>query len=210
MIETEYVILKEAYSLGTDVQAIKDFYTEWADTYDTDLLLAIGYAGAEIAAEALCKHVSDTALILDAGCGTGLVGIELIKRKFDLTIDGIDLTPVMLEHSRKKGAYRKLNEADLFEPLKEHEDDIYEGIVCVGVFSKGHVGPHGLDELVRIAKPGAPIVLTVLEDAFEDGGFKEKIEQLEAEGLAKLLDVTLSPYYPKQEISCQLVVLEVA
>ncbi|WP_305987610.1 class I SAM-dependent methyltransferase [Roseibium sp. MMSF_3544] len=209
MIETDYFILKEAHSLGADADAIREFYTDWAKTYDTDLLMAIGYAGHEAAAEALCERISDTALVLDVGCGTGLVGLEIMKRKFDVEIDGIDLTPEMLKHARKKGAYRTLNVADLFTVLDEIEDDKYDGVVCVGIFSHGHVGPGGLNELIRIAKPGAPIVFAVLEASFEADGFNEKIETLETEGKTKTLDVSLIAFYPKQEVFCQLVVLEV-
>jgi SAM-dependent methyltransferase len=205
----ENPLLKEAISLGGDPDAIREFYDTWSKDYDNDLLLTIGYVGATIAAEALVKHVSDTALVLDAGCGTGLVGIELIKRKWDLTIDGIDLTPAMLEQSRSKGAYRKLNIADMSGPLYDIDDDTYDGIVSAGVFTNGHVGPEGLDELIRVAKPGAPIVLTVRDSAWEADGFKDKIGQLEKDGRTKTLEITHSPYHTKEDIFCELVVLEV-
>jgi len=205
----ENPLLKEATLLGGDPDAIREFYENWSEHYDNDLLLSIGYVGPEIAAEALVKHVSDTALILDAGCGTGLVGIELIKRKWDLTIDGIDLTPAMLEQSRSKGAYRKLNIADMSGPLYDIDDDIYDGVVCAGVFTAGHVGPVALDELIRVAKPGASIVLTVRDMSWEAAGFKGKIEALETDGKTRTLSITHSPYHTKEDIYCQLVVLEV-
>ncbi|GAA0780069.1 class I SAM-dependent methyltransferase [Roseibium denhamense] len=206
----ENPLLQRAVSLNGDPFAIREFYAGWAKTYDTDLLLSIGYVAPMIAADALVKNVGKEALVLDAGCGTGLVGIELIKRNYDLTIDGIDLTPEMLEHSRKKGAYRKLNEADLTGPLFEIADDTYEGVVSAGVFTNGHVGPDGIDELLRILKPGAPLVLTVRDSAWEADGFKDKVEKLEADGTAKLLEVTHSPYHTKEDIFCQLVVLQAA
>lgn len=205
----ENPLLKQATLLGGDPDAIREFYENWSENYDTDLLLSIGYVGPEIAAEELVKHVGDTALILDAGCGTGLVGIELIKRKWDLTIDGIDLTPAMLAQSRSKGAYRKLNVADMAGPLFDIDDDVYDGVVSAGVFTAGHVGPAGIDELIRVAKPGAPIVLTVRDIAWEADGFKDKIETLEQEGKTRVVSVTESPYHTKENIFCQLVVLEV-
>ncbi|MHA7774535.1 class I SAM-dependent DNA methyltransferase [Roseibium sp. M-1] len=205
----ENFLLQQAALLGGDPVAIRDFYSDWADTYDTDLLIVTGYVGPEIAAEALVKLVPKEALVLDAGCGTGLAGIELIKRNWDLTIDGIDLTPVMLEHARSKGAYRKLNLADMVLPLYDIDDNIYDGIVSTGVFATGHVGPEGLDELIRVAKPGASIVLTIRESSFEAEGFKARIEELEQAGLLKTLDITRSPYHTKDEIFCELVVLEV-
>ncbi|POF34324.1 class I SAM-dependent DNA methyltransferase [Roseibium marinum] len=208
-MSVENPLLKQAVSLGGDPDAIRDFYKNWSDSYDSDMLLSIGYVGAEIAAEALCKRVSDTALILDAGCGTGLVGIELIKRKPGLTVDGIDLTPAMLVAARQKGAYRLLNEADMEGPLRDIDDNIYDGVVSAGVFTNGHVGPEGIDELIRIAKPGAPVVLTVRDSAWEADGFKGKVGQLETQGRTKTVEITHSPYHTKEDIFCQLVVLEV-
>lgn len=207
---SEYnLLLEQTLSLNGDPEAIRAFYADWAKTYDSDVLLAIGYVGPMIAAEALVKHLDKNALVLDAGCGTGLVGLELIKNDQTLTIDGIDLTPEMLAMSRKSGAYRKLAEADMCGPLNGIAEATYDGVVCAGVFAQGHVGPDGLDELIRIAKKGAPIVITVRDGAWEANGFKEKIDQLHEDGLIKPLAITHSPYHTKEDIFCQLCVLEV-
>lgn len=205
----ENPLLKQAISLTSDPDAIRDFYADWADTYDDDLLQAIGYVGPRIAAEALVKRVPETAIVLDAGCGTGLVGSELNSRNSALTIDGIDLTPAMLEHSRSRGIYRNLSQADMMGPLSSIGDNSYDGIVSAGVFTNGHVGPKGIDELLRIAKPGAPIVLTVRDSAWEADGFKAKVEKLEKDGKTRTLEITHSPYHTKEDVYCELVVLQV-
>ncbi|KZM49962.1 class I SAM-dependent methyltransferase [Labrenzia sp. OB1] len=208
-MSAENPLLQQSVTLGGDPDTIRDFYKNWSDSYDSDLLLDIGYVAPQITAEALCRRVSDTALVLDAGCGTGLVGIELIKRKPNLSIDGIDLTPEMLEASRRKEVYRKLSEADMSGRLQDIDDDTYDGVVSAGVFTNGHVGPDGIDELIRITKPGAPVVLTVRDSAWEADGFKDKVGQLEAGGRTKSVEITHSPYHTKEDIFCQLVVLEV-
>lgn len=208
-MSAENPLLKQSVTLGGDPDAIRDFYKNWSDSYDSDLLLDIGYVAPQITAEALCRRVSDTATILDAGCGTGLVGIELIKRKPNLSVDGIDLTPEMLEVSRRKEVYRKLSEADMSARLEDIDDDSYDGVVSAGVFTNGHVGPDGIDELIRITRPGAPVILTVRDSAWETDGFKAKVGQLETDGRTKTVEITHSPYHTKEDIFCQLVVLEV-
>ncbi|MBO9420368.1 class I SAM-dependent methyltransferase [Labrenzia sp. R4_2] len=202
-------LLEHALSLNGDPLAIREFYANWVQTYDTDLLLAIGYVAPQVAAETLVRHLGDGNLVLDAGCGTGLVGLDLLKLDYKLTIDGIDLTPEMLAASRKSGAYRKLNEADMCGPLHEIDDDSYDGIVSAGVFTSGHVGPDGLDALIRIAKPGAPIVFTVRDTTWDTDGFAQKIEKLENDGAVRIVDIQLSPYHTKEDVFCQLCVLEV-
>jgi ubiquinone/menaquinone biosynthesis C-methylase UbiE len=204
----ENPLLKKAVSLGGDPDAIRAFYETWSKDYDADLLKTIGYVAPEITAIALAERVPDTALVLDAGCGTGLVGAELIKCKPELTVDGIDLTPAMLEQSRAKGAYRNLSIADMCGALHDLDDNSYDGVVSAGVFTNGHVGPEGIDELIRIAKPGAPIVLTVRDSAWEADGFRDKIAQLQESGRTKTLEITHSPYHTREDVFCQLVVLE--
>ena len=49
--------------------------------------------------------------VLDAGCGTGRVGIELVRRGIDSV--GVDLDPKMLEAARKKAPTLEWFEADL-------------------------------------------------------------------------------------------------
>jgi predicted TPR repeat methyltransferase len=49
--------------------------------------------------------------ILDAGCGTGLVG-ERVAR-LSRRLDGVDLSPEMLEKARQKGVYTELHQEDL-------------------------------------------------------------------------------------------------
>jgi ubiquinone/menaquinone biosynthesis C-methylase UbiE len=206
-VSSENPLLLRAISLGGDKTKITEFYDDWADTYDTDMIETIGYVGHVITAEALAALVSDGAEILDAGCGTGLVAVELKKRKAGLQIDGIDLTQGMLDEAAKTNTYRKLIVGDLMGKL-DLADDCYDGIVSAGTFTNGHVGPSGLDELIRIAKPGAPIVLTVRDTAWEADGFNTYISDLEAKGLIRIREIRHSPYHGNEGIFCQLCILE--
>lgn len=53
--------------------------------------------------------------ILDLGCGTGLMG-DVIK-PLAARLDGIDLSPAMIERSRARGIYDQLDAGDLFALL---------------------------------------------------------------------------------------------
>jgi len=61
-------------------------------------------------------------------------------------------------------------------------DDAYAGIVSAGVFTSGHVGAEGLDELIRICRPGGVIVLTVKNTLWE-AGFSARLAELAAQGI---------------------------
>jgi ubiquinone/menaquinone biosynthesis C-methylase UbiE len=207
-MEPENALLKRAYALDGDAGKIRDLYADWAQSYDGDTVGGMGYVAPALAAEALAETLGSAEAVLDAGCGTGLVGRELDSR-IEAAIDGIDLSPGMLERARDKGVYRHLSEADMTRPLKI-PDNTYDGIVSVGVFTSGHVGPQAIDELARVARPGAPLVVTVHEKVWESDGYPEHLKGMEKRGLVRIRAVRDTPYHEKEGYRCKLCVLEAA
>lgn len=169
---------KRAYALS-NVEGARQFYDEWAHRYDDDTV-ADGYTGPTAAVEAIVQFIGPNDMpkttFLDAGCGTGLVGV-LLARDGASTIDGVDLSPGMLQVARRTGVYGSLEEADLSKPMKQ-QDESYEVIACVGTLRHGHVGPQVLAEFVRVVKRGGLVVATVIEDIWESGGYKAEVDQL--------------------------------
>ena len=96
--------------------------------------------------------------MLDAGAGTGLIG-EWLKIIGHGPVEGVDLSRGMLEVAARKGVYDRLAQGDLTGRLP-FEDGRFAGAVCAGVFTTGHVGAEGLDEILRVLRPGGVLVLT--------------------------------------------------
>lgn len=161
-----------------------------------------------IAAQTLAYQVDANGIVLDAGCGTGLVGQEL-GSKCDATIDGIDLSPDMLDQARQKGVYRNLDAADLTTRL-DIADDRYDGVISVGVFTSGHVGPSAINEMIRVVKPGAPAILTVHENVWEKDGYQAHLDQMEKTGLVNVHEIVDAPYQQKEGNRCKLCILQAA
>lgn len=197
-------ILERAYTLDGDPDETRSFYADWARDYDRDTVEGFGYVAPGIAAEALARKVGPHARILDAGCGTGLVGAELSERVG--TIDGLDLSPQMLAEAEAKGVYETLAEADMTRPL-DLAADAYDGVISVGVFTSGHVGPEGLDELVRVARPGAPVVVTVHEKVWDRDGYPAHLGRMKAAGTLATLEVEEAPYHEREGYTCRLCVM---
>ena len=173
----------------------RDIYEEWAEQYDKDLE-AEDYAFPKLAARALFDALGrqsddngklfEGLSILDAGCGTGLVGIALGKYGAK-DIIGLDLSPKMLDVARRTGMYGTLEEADLSKPLAR-SDGAVDAVVCVGTLTRGHVGPKPvLEEFSRVVKKGGVVVATVLDDIWESGGFKDEVERLRSAGLVQVV-----------------------
>ncbi|WP_017605481.1 class I SAM-dependent DNA methyltransferase [Nocardiopsis alkaliphila] len=202
-------ILDRVYALRSP-EEVEGTYDEWAATYEHDTTEGMGYAAPAHAAERLSRLLDGRprAEILDAGCGTGLVGAALAEHGFQV-IDGLDLSTAMLEEARAKGVYRDLGKADLTRRLPAG-DDSYDAVICVGTMTSGHVGPEAFDELVRVARPGAPLVVTVLDRIWEPSGYKAKVQALQGAKAVRLEESTpQSVYHLKENITCNLVVLRV-
>lgn len=92
-------MLRRAYALR-DKDDVRRLYHDWADRYEDDLV-DMGFVGYRVAAAKLGQLVPSSARVLDAGCGTGLVGAELAAAGFT-AIDGIDLSTDMLRIAGEK------------------------------------------------------------------------------------------------------------
>ena len=142
----------------------------------------------KLAAGVLEKYAPPTARILDAGAGTGLVGKALKEMGYG-SIVAMDLSEGMLEIAKKTEAYESFDQMTLGETLG-YETDSFDAVISVGVFTVGHAPASGLDELVRVTKPGGHIVYSLRPDVYEENGFKEKHAELEAAGKLSIVEAT--------------------
>lgn len=167
---------------------LEERYDEWAKEYDDDLADDFGYVMPRMAAETFARFVPQDARILDAGAGTGLVGVELSRLGYS-NIEAMDMSSGMLQVADAKGVYGALHQMVMGEPLG-FENDRYDAILGVGVLTLGHAPANSLDELVRVTRPGGCIAFTLRPDVYEQNGFREKQEQLVAAGKWELAEVT--------------------
>ena len=169
-------LLERAYALNSDAQS-RALYRDWAETYDETMLQGLQYQSPATVARLLADHLpARQARVLDIGCGTGLLGQALATHGFT-RIDGLDVSPEMMEVARRRGVYGDLIAADLNQPLPV-ADALYEGMSCCGTFTHGHVGAGCLDELFRVLRPGAPFAFTVKREVFGALGFEERLAAL--------------------------------
>lgn len=166
--------LTAAYALQTpdDNRAL---YARWARDYDTDFAAAEAYALPQATARAFVG-AGGQGPVLDVGAGTGLCGVALAEAGSG-PVDGVDISAQMLEVARDKGVYRGLIEADLYAGVA-CDDGCYAGVVSSGTFTHGHVGPEVLDEVLRLAAPGAVLALAINAAHYEAHGFAAALDRL--------------------------------
>ncbi len=191
-----------------DHEQLMDAYKDWATDYDNDTVGKFGYVAHVASADALDEVLdSNSAFILDAGCGTGLVGEELAKKGYT-RMDALDYSKEMLDEAERKNIYNRHIQADLSKPL-DMEDNLYDAVVCTGTFTYGHVKANAFDELVRITKPGGIICFTIREGAYEDYGYRERMIALEQENAWELLSMVDTDYLRNEGITCKMVTYRV-
>lgn len=179
-------------------QALRSVYDNWATHYDRDNDHTLGTVSQPKTVEILSQVIGTDSSILDAGCGTGLVGHELSKLGFK-SFEGIDISNEMLQHAAARG-YSHLYQLSLNEPLPL-PDNRYDAVISAGLFTHGHVKCHALLEFVRITKPGGYICFTVNEGVYQCLGFDQEIKNIEKAGMWTIKKLHLEPYMTKEGVN---------
>lgn len=185
--------VRDALALGGDAERITEYYDRWADTYDDDLL--DGYGGGDSIVATLRDALHridddeafgpDRARVLDAGCGTGLVGAALHAIGYR-DLHGVDLSHEMVAVAGRRGIYRTLaGGVDLTDPPAELIGSA-DLVVLGGVLTPGHVPPSALATIASLARPGGLVVASVRQAYLDETDFHEH-----QAGLCRAGDLTL-------------------
>mmetsp|Transcript_3974 Transcript_3974/g.10765 ORF Transcript_3974/g.10765 Transcript_3974/m.10765 type:complete len:218 (-) Transcript_3974:38-691(-) len=142
-----------------------DLYDKWADTYD-ETLRSWNYPAPGRITELLKQHRGDDAPalpVLDAGCGTGLVG-EALKASGFAEIVGTDVSneSLKLVVKNKPGLYKSVACCDLecSEGPLPFADKSFSAVVCVGVLSYVQKFDVVFKEWCRVTAPGGLVIFT--------------------------------------------------
>ena len=195
------------YKLKKTDEVMK-YYDEWGkeNKYDKDME-DWNYTGPKETSKIFNKYSSNKDIkIYDAGCGTGLVGVELKKYGFS-NFYGADLSQKLLDLV-PKALYKKLDKVDLNKPINK-DDGSYDAVMCVGTFTFGHVKPQALDEFIRITKNKGLICFTINEGIHKEYGFDKKIKQLNHDNLWKEVEFFKSNYIASKDVNAWLGLYEV-
>ena len=185
-------------------------YDSWAEQYEIDLC-AMGYRIPAVMAAVATRFIPASATpILDAGCGGGIQAEPLAMLGYG-PITGIDLSEGMLEVARAKNLYSELRQMTLGEELG-FPDDAFAAVISSGTITPHHAPPKSFEELIRIAKPGAPIIFSMRDDPAQEPGYPEAVKALADAGRWQEVFSTASFHsmpYGEPEITHRVHVYEV-
>ena len=94
--------LEKVYYATGDIAQLETAYDGWAEGYD-ESVSALGYTNPALVSALFARLMPDVSgPILDAGCGTGVIGEILSLAGYEF-IDGIDLSVGMLKRAKARG-----------------------------------------------------------------------------------------------------------
>ena len=184
-------------------EKVLDYYDNWTKKkqYNNDMVIW-NYEAPQNTASLLNKHAIDKKInILDAGCGTGLVGKELKKYGYS-NLTGVDFSQSMLDLI-PTGIYHTIGLIDLNEPLK-YGNNTFDAIMCVGTFTYGHVKAHALNEFIRIVNYQGLICFTINEGIYKEYEFDKKIDELTTNNQWEIIELSKSTYIVNKNIEAWL------
>jgi 2-polyprenyl-3-methyl-5-hydroxy-6-metoxy-1,4-benzoquinol methylase len=151
-------LVKEYYTGQVRVEwrrLVKDAYHRLE--FDTTLLF-------------LGKYLPKGTLLLDAGGGPGRYTVELARQGYDMVL--LDATQANLDFARRQVNHRGLRSrvkefaAGSIVDLSQFNDATFDAVLCTGGPLSHVLDPHdrqrAITELIRVARPGAPIFVSVI------------------------------------------------
>lgn len=205
--------LDEAYSVQTP-EDNRRLYAKWAATYESGWVDVRKYryprAIAELFDAVIPLDFGTT--VVDIGCGTGLAGMYLSRLRRGCAIDGLDISPEMLEEAAQKigdsggRTYRALFERDLTQPVHDTNAP-YDALISSGTFTHGHLGPDAISNLLPLVRHGGFFVIGANAEHFAARDFQGFLSGLTLQGSISTVEYQRidvyeegSPHYGDQSV----------
>ncbi|MDG2339835.1 MAG: methyltransferase domain-containing protein [Paracoccaceae bacterium] len=179
-------------------------YTDWADTYDSDLATR-GYRTPMRIAQALQPYKDElTGPILDFGCGTGLSGIVLAEAGYR-NLHGTDITAEMLKIAETKNVYDKIWQSSVGDISVSPGD--YNLIVAAGVISLGAAQPEILSDVLDVLDIGGLLAFSFNDPTLENKSYDAALDAEVSAGRAKVLFREHGPHLDDPAMGSDVIIL---
>lgn len=134
--------------------------SEWVNLYDELEPRTLGarnlISRKRFALEMVETGVSGAQKVLDAGCGTGEIAEQLIRRGHEVW--GLDIAEPMIRYAHERCGLGRFQLGNI-----EHlpfRDNTFDTVVCLGVMEYLNTDERALREIWRVLKPGGLAVIS--------------------------------------------------
>lgn len=139
---------------------VRRLFDQYSERFDDSLLKDLAYRGPTLLRQAVEEVMGQGGAwaVLDVGCGTGLVGT--VFRPLAARLDGIDLSPRMVDKAAERGLYDDLTVGDLVTAMQARPN-CYDLIVAGDVFVYlGDLAP-AFFTAAQALRPGGALAFSV-------------------------------------------------
>jgi predicted TPR repeat methyltransferase len=146
-----------------ETDLVKKRFDKLAETYE-QALTRFKYFGVDHLYRVFLHHIEDGSQIdrfdiLDLGCGTGLCGQKF--KPFARKLDGVDLSPKMLDVARNLGIYDQLHSDDVQAYLTRAQPNTYDLVTAAGLFVYLNKLQTVFARCFSVLRPGGMFVFTI-------------------------------------------------
>ena len=140
---------------------VRQEFDAFADRFDETLTNWLEYRAPQLVADAVRAALgpdTTTAATIDLGCGTGLAAPLL--RPLTRRLEGVDLSPRMLDKARARGGYDALHEGEIGKFLAARRGQYTLAVACDVFCYFGELAP-AFAVVAAALKPGGIFAFTV-------------------------------------------------
>jgi len=138
-------------------ESARQYYNGWTDF--SSELEERGWNVPRVFVRALLPRLAGGERILDVGCGTGMLGLELKRRGWRGELVGIDVAEARLREARRTSAYTSCKRMNAYHLT--FADASFDAVITSAVV--GIIGPRAIREMRRIVRPGGYIACASVE-----------------------------------------------
>ena len=100
----------------------------------------------------------DQIKIIDAGAGTGLIGVELKKLGYT-NLCALDISAEMLTEAKKKEVYTEFICTSLNgHSISQIKSGQFDALICGGALITGRIGSSAFVEMIRMVQTGRSVL----------------------------------------------------
>lgn len=172
-------IIKFSHQIN-NLNNLQTFYSSWSESYDDDVKKC-HYSGPESLINIFVDMFRiNGSRIIDVGCGTGLITEHLNTNKYQIEVDGLDLSQEMLDIAKKRGYYTHLYQKNVYL-IDESVERTYDFAISSGMFTHSHVEPRAIENILHLLTQYGTFIFTVRNSYCEQSKFDDCIKQLQNE-----------------------------
>ena len=125
----------------------------------------------------------------------------LNKDKYQILIDGIDISNEMIKIASSRNYYDQLSTIDVFDVL-EAQNKKYDFVVSIGMFTHSHVGPRAIENILNYLDDDGVFIFTVRNSYREKENFEKFIDDLLKRGkISKFTNIENQNYIDEEKCS---------